>query len=88
MSSKAKELLKAASAKRSVARSIGSALRGAVVASGDIGAGVAEGLGASPGLGKAVGMGGAVLAGASAAGKGKRKVDEWRYRNGLYSQQY
>jgi hypothetical protein len=33
-----------------------------------------------------VGMGAAVGAGAAGAGRAKRKVDEFRYRNGLYSQ--
>lgn len=90
----ARLLLKVASA-RGIARPLGKALRlgvttgGKVVrAAGDAGAGIAEGLGASESgqsVGKLLGQGVAVGAGVGTARKGKRKVDEWRYRNGLYS---
>lgn len=73
-------------------KSVGAALRLAgkgakagIRGAGDFGAGVAEGLGADQTIGRVVGMGTAGAAGLSAAGGAKRKVDEWRYRNGLYS---
>jgi hypothetical protein len=90
----ARLLLKVASA-RGIARPLGKALRlgvttggKAVRAAGEAGAGIAEGLGASESgqsVGKLLGQGAAVGAGVGTARKGKRKVDEWRYRNGLYS---
>lgn len=73
-------------------RTVGSALRvaargakAAIHGAGEFGAGVAEGMGVDPGIGKAVGITAAVGTGVSGAGKVKRKTDEWRYRNGLYS---
>jgi hypothetical protein len=87
----ARELAKLASsgAGKAVGAVLRQAARGAknvVKGSGEFGAGVAEGLGADPGVGRIVGMGAAVGAGAAGAGRAKRKVDEFRYRNGLYSQ--
>jgi hypothetical protein len=64
----------------------GKAAKNVVNASGDFGAGVAEGLKVDPGIGRVVGMGAAVGTGLAGAGRAKRKVDEFRYRNGLYSQ--
>lgn len=87
-------LLKAAAA-RGASRLLGQALRtggraakGVYNAAGEIGAGVAEGLGSGAGgqeVGRLVGHGAALAGGYGAAKKGKNKVDEFRYRNGLYS---
>lgn len=86
----AQALLKVASA-RAVAKGLGHAIRGtasaakaAVSGAGELGAGVAEGMGGNPVIGKVIGSGAAIGAGAVGAGKTKRKVDEWRYRNGMY----
>jgi hypothetical protein len=57
---------------------------------GSVGERVAKGMGAgSTGqtVGSALGKGAVVGTGALGAKKGKRKVDEFRYRHGLYSQQ-
>lgn len=64
----------------------GKAAKDVVLESGNFGAGVAEGLKVDPGIGRIAGMGAAGLAGVGMAGRAKRKVDEFRYRNGLYSQ--
>jgi hypothetical protein len=57
---------------------------------GSVGSRVAKGMGASS-LGQTAGSvaGKAAVVGTGAVGakKGKRKVDEFRYRHGLYSQQ-
>lgn len=88
----ARELLKAAAASQGAGRAIGSVVRAAgkgakavVGAAGNFGAGVAEGVGVAPELGYLAGAAVPVAAGASQASKTKRKVDEWRYRHGLYS---
>lgn len=88
----ARLLLKAAAlsgAGKSLGKALTTAAKGAkkvVAGSADFGAGVAEGMGANPEIGKLVGGGAAVAAGLGTAGKVKRKTDEWRYRNGMYSQ--
>lgn len=65
------------------------AAKSTVQAAGTFGQGVAEGLGAGQGgriLGKRLGQTAALGAGYVGAKKGKRKVDEFRYRHGLYDQ--
>jgi hypothetical protein len=95
MKSTARELLKAAAGSQNAGKALGAVLRGAgrtakavVGGAGQFGAGVAEGAGLDPMIGTIAGSGTAVALGVSQAGKAKRKVDEWRYRHGLYPQQY
>jgi hypothetical protein len=52
---------------------------------GELGAGAATRAGMNADVGRLAAQGTAVAGGAAVAAKGKRKVDEWRYRNGLYS---
>jgi hypothetical protein len=57
--------------------------------SGEAGAGIAEGLGAKPGgagaiTGRLLGQASAVGAAGAVGAEGKRKVDEFRFRHGLY----
>ena len=87
-----RDLLKAAAASQGAGKALGSVLRSAgrgakavVQGAGSFGAGVAEGVGVAPELGYIAGAAVPVVAGASQAGKAKRKVDEWRYRHGLYT---
>lgn len=83
----ARELLKLAAAKN-VARPLGRAIKNVITGAADFGGGLAEGLGAGATgqtIGKVVGGGAAVGAGVGTAKAGKRKVDEFRYRHGLYS---
>lgn len=57
---------------------------------GSAGEGIAKGMGAGATgqtVGSVVGKGAVVGTGALGAQKGKRKLDEFRYRHGLYSQQ-
>lgn len=88
----ARELLKVASASHGAGLSLGSVLRAVgkgtkhvVHGAGEFGAGVAQGVGVAPELGYIAGAAVPVAAGASQASAAKRKVDEWRYRHGLYS---
>lgn len=89
-----REVLKLAAA-HNAGKALGAALRLAgkgakavVGGAASLGGGIAEGAGVAPELGQLVGGGGAILAGANAAGKAKNKVDEWRYRHGLYRSNY
>jgi len=78
----ARMMLKLAAA-RGIARPVGKVIRGV----GELGAGLAEGLGAGAGgqtAGRLAALGGAGAVGYGGARKAKRKIDEFRYRHGLY----
>lgn len=82
----ARALLKAAAA-REGARTLGKVLSGAIRGAGDIGQGLAEGAGASKRVQSAARVGAqgtAAYTGYAGGRRTKRKVDEWRYQNGLY----
>ena len=93
MKVKTRDFLKAAAALHSAGKGVGKALevaykgsKAVVQGAGHLGAGIAEGAGVAPELGQIAGSGLAVAGGISQGRKAKRKVDEWRYRHGLYQQ--
>jgi hypothetical protein len=80
-------LLKLASAARA-GKALGTALqatgrgvRGAVGASGELGAGIAGVLGGNEAVGRAAGVSALGATAYYGGKKGKRKLDEWKYRH-------
>lgn len=84
------DILKTANAFTRTGKAVGKGVSKAFGAGGGLGEGLAEGFGAGEGgksLGRYAGYGAVGTAGYAGAEAGKRKVDEFRYRHGLYSQQ-